>query len=194
MANKNKAFRPPPLPFSGNKKYWAGELYDEAALLPSGCTVWDCFGGSGVCARCIKDARPDVRVVWNDFDGYADRLKHMPETECLRRELLRAVGGEYENIRRIGLSVGSLSLNAKRFKKSCGVIVINVASMMRCAFGVGLASGLQKALMMPKILRRISMRACRTLRSTYLLVLCGSMASRLFGIPFKSCLCSMATS
>lgn len=99
MAKKNKAFRPPPLPFSGNKKYWAGELYDEAALLPSGCTVWDCFGGSGVCARCIKDARPDVRVVWNDFDGYADRLKHMPETECLRRELLRVAGGEDKSTR-----------------------------------------------------------------------------------------------
>lgn len=94
MANKNKAFRPPPLPFSGNKKYWAGELYDEAALLPSGATVWDCFGGSGVCARCIKDARPDVRVVYNDFDGYSERLRRMPELEILRRELLRVAGGE----------------------------------------------------------------------------------------------------
>ena len=63
----NKAFRPPPLSFSGNKRFWAGELYDEAALLPAGATVWDCFGGSGVCARCVKDARPDCRVVWNDY-------------------------------------------------------------------------------------------------------------------------------
>lgn len=97
MANKNKAFRPPPLPFSGNKKYWAGELYDEAALLPSGATVWDCFGGSGVCARCIKDARPDVRVVYNDFDGYSERLRHAQETEQLRRDLYRLVGGEDPN-------------------------------------------------------------------------------------------------
>lgn len=97
MAGKNKAFRSPPLPFSGNKKYLAGELYDEAALLPSGATVWDCFGGSGVCARCIKDARPDVRVVYNDFDGYSERLRHAPETEQLRRDLFRLVGGEDHN-------------------------------------------------------------------------------------------------
>ena len=90
----NKAFRPPPLSFSGNKRFWAGELYDEAALLPAGATVWDCFGGSGVCARCVKDARPDCRVVWNDYDGYADRLLHIQETEDLRRALVRVCGYE----------------------------------------------------------------------------------------------------
>ena len=94
MANVNRGFCAPPLPFSGNKKYWAGELYDEAMLIPPGVTVWDVFGGSGVCARCIKDARPDLRVVWNDFDGFSDRLRHIDETEEIRRQLLRLVGGE----------------------------------------------------------------------------------------------------
>ena len=95
MAKKekvNRDFLSPPLQFAGNKKAWSAELMDEALLLPSGCTVWDCFGGSGVCARAVKNARPDVRVIWNDFDGYADRCAHAAETEQLRRELVRLVG------------------------------------------------------------------------------------------------------
>lgn len=93
----NRAFREPPLAFSGNKKYWAAELADEAALLPPGATVWDCFGGSGVCARCVKDARPDVRVIWNDFDGYSERLRHVAESEELRKTLLRVCGSESDD-------------------------------------------------------------------------------------------------
>lgn len=45
---KNKSFLQPPLQFSGNKRFWAGELADEALLLPSGARVWDVFGGSCV--------------------------------------------------------------------------------------------------------------------------------------------------
>lgn len=91
---KNKAFLQPPLVFSGNKRFWAGELADEALLLPAGSRVWDAFGGSGACSRVIKDARPDCEVVWNDHDGYSDRLLHAGETEDLRRSLLRMVGFE----------------------------------------------------------------------------------------------------
>lgn len=91
---KNKSFLPPPLVFSGNKRFWAGELADEALLLPAGARVWDVFGGSGVCSRVIKDARPDCEVVWNDYDGYSDRLLHAAETEDLRRSLIRMCGYE----------------------------------------------------------------------------------------------------
>ncbi len=91
---KNKSFLQPSLVFSGNKRFWAGELADEALLLPAGARVWDVFGGSGVCSRVIKDARPDCKVVWNDHDGYSDRLLHAAETEDLRRSLLRMVGFE----------------------------------------------------------------------------------------------------
>lgn len=91
---KNKSFLQPPLVFSGNKRFWAGELADEALLLPAGARVWDVFGGSGVCSRVIKDARPDCEVVWNDHDGYSDRLFHAAETEDLRRSLIRMCGYE----------------------------------------------------------------------------------------------------
>lgn len=103
----------------------------EAALLPPGACVRDCFGGSGVCARVIKDARPDCRVVWNDYDGYSERLRHAGEMEDLRRTLYRLVGGvdrstsfarrlsadELDAVRR------AVSSHAERFGYYDGVLV-----------------------------------------------------------------------
>lgn len=114
MANVNKAFCAPPLPFSGNKKYWAGELYEQAALLPVGVTVWDVFGGAGVCARCIKDARPDLRVVYNDHDGYAARCAHIAETEVLRRQVARIVGPRDNQGARLRVKLSAAQRDAVR--------------------------------------------------------------------------------
>ena len=78
----------PPLPFSGHKGHWVVELTEIAKQLPADCTVFDVFGGSGCCAHIIKTARPDLPVVWNDFDDYQARLSHVTQTESLRQCLL----------------------------------------------------------------------------------------------------------
>ena len=82
----------PPLPFVGHKGHWVSELSEIASSLPENYTVFDVFGGSGVCAHCFKQARPDLNVVWNDFDNYQARLDHVDQTESLRQRLLDGLG------------------------------------------------------------------------------------------------------
>lgn len=82
----------PPLSFVGNKGFWGQELSELAHKLPSECTVIDVFGGSGLCAECIKRARPDLTVIWNDFDNYKMRLDNAEKTESLRQALLAEIG------------------------------------------------------------------------------------------------------
>lgn len=82
----------PPLPFPGNKGNWTDYITEKAKLLPAGARVIDAFGGSGMCARCVIEARPDLDVVWNDFDGYINRLDHARQTEILRQKLQKICG------------------------------------------------------------------------------------------------------
>lgn len=42
--------------------------------------VVDMFGGSGLLSHCIKAVRPDLRVVYNDFDNFVGRLAAIPLT------------------------------------------------------------------------------------------------------------------
>lgn len=51
-----------------------------ASTLPQGATVVDLFGGSGLCSHTIKQARPDLIVIWNDYDDYQSRLDHIGVT------------------------------------------------------------------------------------------------------------------
>lgn len=76
MQRHNKA----PLPFQGQKRRWQSEMRQLASTLPQGATVVDLFGGSGLCSHTIKQARPDLAVIWNDYDDYQSRLDHIGVT------------------------------------------------------------------------------------------------------------------
>lgn len=89
--------RKPPLSFAGHKGAWIDYIMQAATKLPAGEKVIDAFGGSGICARAVIEARPDLRVLWNDFDGYLTRLDHAPETEILRRTLQSICGERKHN-------------------------------------------------------------------------------------------------
>ncbi|MBO5752474.1 MAG: hypothetical protein J6S69_02120, partial [Proteobacteria bacterium] len=78
----------PPLPFMGSKMRWWRELERLARSLPYGGCVFDAFGGSMSAARVIKDARPDLTVVTNDYEHvYRNRLDASPETAGILTEL-----------------------------------------------------------------------------------------------------------
>lgn len=84
----------PPLPFSGHKGMWVNELTEIAKKLAPGTTVFDCFGGSGVCAHIVKNANQSLRVVLNDYDDYIGRFKSFPQLEQLRRQCLAICGSD----------------------------------------------------------------------------------------------------
>ncbi|CAM3040787.1 DNA adenine methylase [Dichelobacter nodosus] len=80
-----------PLPFIGQKrnfiKHFEKVLNDNICNNGNGWTFIDVFGGSGLLAHVAKRTKPNVRVIYNDFDGYAERLQHIPEINQLRHKL-----------------------------------------------------------------------------------------------------------
>lgn len=47
----------------------------------------DLFGGSGLLSHITKCQRPDATVVYNDYDGYCQRLQAIPQTNSLLSDL-----------------------------------------------------------------------------------------------------------
>ena len=93
MTAKTKNWSSAPLPFQGQKRNFAS-AYREILKLYSECTtIVDLFGGSGLLARISKDERPDAHVVFNDFDNFAERVRHIHDTNRLLHEFRKVVAG-----------------------------------------------------------------------------------------------------
>lgn len=82
-------FKQAPLPFIGQKRRF---LKNFETLLNQciaddgkGWTIVDVFGGSGLLAHTAKQLKPQARVIYNDFDNYAERLKNIDDTNRLRK-------------------------------------------------------------------------------------------------------------
>ena len=88
-------FNRAPLPFQGQKRNFVklfNELIkDEFSRYRNGIFI-DAFGGSGLLSHNIKQIYPNARVIYNDYDGYYERLAHIKETN----EILRAIKPIYE--------------------------------------------------------------------------------------------------
>lgn len=83
-----RSYQRPPLPFIGSKLRWWRELQILAAKLPQGGCVFDAFGGSFSAARVIKDTRPDLTVITNDYcHAYRQRLNAAPQTAEVLKQL-----------------------------------------------------------------------------------------------------------
>ncbi|MFB2538796.1 DNA adenine methylase [Acinetobacter sp. c3-l95] len=89
MSQLRKTYSQAPLPFIGQKRNFikvfrqviAKNIGDDG----DGWTIIDVFGGSGLLAHNAKKLCPKAKVIYNDFDGYANRLKHIDDTEKLRQ-------------------------------------------------------------------------------------------------------------
>lgn len=75
------------MPFQGQKRRWIKQLQEVAAKVLEGTVFVDVFGGSGFVSHTLKQARPDCRVVWNDYDNYSERLKNVAQTNAILLEL-----------------------------------------------------------------------------------------------------------
>jgi len=59
---------------------------------PADTVFVDLFGGSGLLSHIAKRCKPTATVVYNDFDGYRNRLEHIPQTNRLLADLRTMVG------------------------------------------------------------------------------------------------------
>lgn len=93
-----KPYKTAPLPFTGQKRMFLRHfekiLKDNIPNNGEGFTVLDVFGGSGLLAHNAKRILPKATVIYNDFDGYADRLAHINDTNRLRQELFEILKDE----------------------------------------------------------------------------------------------------
>ncbi|MCK3654926.1 hypothetical protein A4G19_03825 [Pasteurellaceae bacterium Macca] len=91
-------FKQAPLPFVGQKRmfltHFTQILNDNIPDEGEGWTIVDVFGGSGLLSHTAKRLKPKAQVIYNDFDGYSERLKHIKETNQLRRQLFQLVDGK----------------------------------------------------------------------------------------------------
>lgn len=92
-------FNRAPLPFQGQKRNFIKQfnelIKDEFMSYRNGVFI-DAFGGSGLLSHNIKQIYPNARVIYNDYDGYCERLAHIEETN----EILRAINPHYEKYKK----------------------------------------------------------------------------------------------
>ena len=86
-----KQYLSAPLPFQGQKRMFAKEYIKVLQQFPDGTTFVDLFGGSGLLSHIAKCQKPHSIVVYNDFDGYRQRLEALPVTNALLAELREIV-------------------------------------------------------------------------------------------------------
>ena len=73
---------------------FAREFKNVLKQFPAAATYVDLFGGSGLLSHIAKHEKPNATVIYNDFDGYRDRLAHIPQTNTLLAEL-RSIVRDY---------------------------------------------------------------------------------------------------
>ncbi|MBS9780657.1 MAG: hypothetical protein KGV51_08530 [Moraxellaceae bacterium] len=88
---ETKAYHQAPLPFIGQKRFFLKKfrevLNENIKNDGTGWTIVDVFGGSGLLANNAKHLKPNARVIYNDFDGYSERLKHIADINHMRQTL-----------------------------------------------------------------------------------------------------------
>ena len=78
-----KVYKSAPLPFQGQKRRFLNDLRDVLTRFDDIDTVIDLFGGSGLLAHNVKRARPELSVIYNDYDNYCERLANISRTNEL---------------------------------------------------------------------------------------------------------------
>lgn len=89
---KRKLYMSAPLPFVGQKRMFAKEFIKVLEQFDDKTVFVDLFGGSGLLSHIAKRKRPDATVVYNDYDGYRQRLQAIPQTNALLADLRVIVG------------------------------------------------------------------------------------------------------
>ena len=90
-------FKQAPLPFVGQKRMFLNHfkaiLNEQIPGDGEGWTIIDTFGGSGLLSHTAKQLKPRARVIYNDFDGYAERIKYIDDINRLRAQIAALLAG-----------------------------------------------------------------------------------------------------
>lgn len=89
-----KNYSQSPLPFQGQKRKFVKHFKEALKAFPDKATYVDLFGGSGLLSHTIKQEKPLVRVIWNDYDNFAHRLECIPITNEILAQLRPIVEGK----------------------------------------------------------------------------------------------------
>lgn len=82
-----KNYSQSPLPFQGQKRKFVKHFKEALKAFPDKATYVDLFGGSGLLSHTIKQEKPMARVIWNDYDNFANRLECIPITNEILAQL-----------------------------------------------------------------------------------------------------------
>lgn len=89
MINKTskRNYTAAPLPFMGQKRRFITDFKEAIKTFDDATVFIDLFGGSGLLSHVAKQARPDARVIYNDYDDYHERLANIDRTNVLLADL-----------------------------------------------------------------------------------------------------------
>lgn len=90
-----RKFSQSPLPFQGQKRKFTRAFTEALEQYPSDATYVDLFGGSGLLSHTVKSVYPNAKVIYNDFDGFKQRIDAIPATNKLLAEI-RVVLADYK--------------------------------------------------------------------------------------------------
>lgn len=86
-------FNSAPLPFMGQKRRFARAFKRSISEIKDAKVVVELFGGSGLLSHISKFCLPDAQVVYNDYDGFRERLANVDRTNEMLRGLREIVSG-----------------------------------------------------------------------------------------------------
>lgn len=121
MKEKTKKFNAAPLPFMGQKRNFLKEFTKALENYPDNAVYVDLFGGSGLLSHTVKQLYPNARVIYNDFDNYAERLANIPRTNALLADF-RVILGNYPKDKRIDEPFKSQILERLRQENESGFV------------------------------------------------------------------------
>ncbi|MDM1529014.1 DNA adenine methylase [Myroides odoratimimus] len=78
-----KTFCASPLPFLGQKRKYLKEVKQLLNHTSPRGTYVDLFGGSGLLSHTVKRYYPNATVVYNDYDGFYNRIANIATTNTL---------------------------------------------------------------------------------------------------------------
>lgn len=88
-----KIYSSAPLPFVGQKRMFSKEFRKVLEYYPDDVIIIDLFGGSGLLSHVAHSAKPSAKVVYNDYDGYHNRIENIRHTNILLRDLRLIIRG-----------------------------------------------------------------------------------------------------